>query len=138
MCRIGSIIENNRFIPILLTTADVTITNYGTYSNYIPSGFYICKMLEYIHQCSLKENQYTRCSEEYTYIGNRYQRLFPFKLYSGPKPPTDDDVGRILHFSYNSVLMKIIEAHHPAKIISGGGYYKKYLKYKTKYLQLKQ
>ena len=136
-CYINTIKDTNAFIPILLTTSEAIITEYGVYSNYISSGFYICKILDYIQQCSLAETEISRCSINYTYIGDRYQRLFPFKLYRGPFPPqTDADIYNTTNYTPNIHLISFLFS--PNLISTGGGYYKKYLKYKTKYLQLKQ
>jgi len=75
---LNNIRANNVFIPILLTTTNATITEYGVYSDYIPSGFYICKILDYTSQCSLEKSQISKCSNQYTYIGMRYQDLFRY------------------------------------------------------------
>jgi hypothetical protein len=67
----------NFYCPLLLTTNE-NITKYGLYENYVYSGNYICKPFDYSTQCSIDENRQFICSEEYTFIGNRYNNLFPF------------------------------------------------------------
>ena len=68
----------NQYIPILLTNKNSRITKYGLYSNYIMSGNYICKVFDYTKQCSDIEKE-KQCFGEYTYIGDRYNNLFPFE-----------------------------------------------------------
>jgi hypothetical protein len=67
----------NFHCPLLLTT-NGNITKYGLYENYVYSGNYICKPFDYKEQCSIDENRQFICSGEYTFIGNRYNNLFPF------------------------------------------------------------
>ena len=71
-------IFKNQYIPILLTYNKSKITKYGLYSNYIRSGNYICKVFDYTSQCSTLEKE-KHCFGEYTYIGDRYNKLFPFE-----------------------------------------------------------
>jgi hypothetical protein len=66
---------NDIYVPIFLTTANSTITKYGTYSNYIPAGIYICKFLEYHKQCTDEEREY--CSRAYAFIADRYYDIYP-------------------------------------------------------------
>jgi len=42
------------------------------------SGNYICKVFDYTSQCSTLEKE-KHCFGEYTYIGDRYNKLFPFE-----------------------------------------------------------
>lgn len=69
--------------PFFLTTPDVKINNYGLYDKYIPCGLYICKLFDYSHpshnQCSREEKELGMCNDTYSYIGNRYDELFPLK-----------------------------------------------------------
>ena len=69
--------------PFLLTIPDVKINDYGLYDKYIPCGLYICKLFDYSHpsnnQCSQEEKERGMCNDTYSYIGNRYDELFPLK-----------------------------------------------------------
>lgn len=66
------------FMPICLTVPNVRANTFGLYSEYINAGSYICKMFDYHYQCFPHENAETRCTATYTYIGNRYNKMFPF------------------------------------------------------------
>ena len=65
--------------PFLLTPNTSEINEYGIYTQYIPTGLYICKLFDYAipKQCSKLEISNKQCCERYTYIGNRYINLFP-------------------------------------------------------------
>ena len=67
----------------MLTIPDVKINDYGLYDKYIPCGLYICKLFDYSHpsnnQCSQEEKERGMCNDTYSYIGNRYDELFPLK-----------------------------------------------------------
>jgi hypothetical protein len=65
----------NKFAPVYLTTSDA-ITSYGLYSKFIPSGNYICKILDYYENCLPYEN--TICSDTYRYIGHIYDGIYPY------------------------------------------------------------
>jgi hypothetical protein len=71
----------DQFAPVILTSSNPDkskITKYGLYSKYIPAGLYICKIFEYDLQC-WRMNNTTSCGRTYSYIGNIYQDLFPYK-----------------------------------------------------------
>ena len=77
-------------MPLLCTTDDVKITPAGIYSQYINCGAFICKIFDYHQQCL--NSEHTQCTESYTYIGHRYDMLFPYKflreaILSDCKPP---------------------------------------------------
>lgn len=71
--------DKTHFMPFLLTTADSSCTPFGLYSKYIPAGIYICKLFDYIEQCTLLERDVCRVNGAlYAYIGDRYKNVFPF------------------------------------------------------------
>jgi hypothetical protein len=66
--------------PFFITTKDVRITNFGLFNKYIPSGLFICKLFDYgkpYDQCTVEELANEQCSPFYSYIGKRYNDLFP-------------------------------------------------------------
>jgi hypothetical protein len=65
--------------PFLLTPITSEVNEYGIYTQYIPTGIYICKLFDYANskQCSRLEIITNQCCERYAYIGNRYANLFP-------------------------------------------------------------
>jgi len=76
--------------PFLLIPQSSSINYLGIYTHFIPCGIYICKLFDYHYQCSLEEQYNNRCTESYSYIGNRYDNLFPLNevlptLISCPK-----------------------------------------------------
>jgi len=70
------------FAPFLLTTPDVVCNYMGLYDKYIPCGSYICKLFDYssefILQCTDEEIAQGKCSPIYSYVGKRYDGIFPF------------------------------------------------------------
>ena len=77
--RVLNAISNQTSIsPFLITPIDVSITCYGLYSKYIPSGIFVCKNYEYISQSHISELQ-NQISDISIYIGDRHDpTLFPF------------------------------------------------------------
>ena len=64
-------------MPILLTTTrDINLL--GVYEQYISAGIYICKELDKSASCKADENRDYRVTRDYTYIGYRYDNLFPY------------------------------------------------------------
>jgi len=63
--------------PFLLIPKGSSINYLGIYNQFIPCGIYICKLFDYSYQCSIEEEENGKCSESYSYIGNRYDNLFP-------------------------------------------------------------
>lgn len=115
----------NKIIPLILTHEGI-ITRLGTYLNYVHSGIFICKILEYKSQCeSLHE-----CTNSYRYVGNRYEDL------------------TLLDNIKKGISLKT-EKPENIPIFAGPTRYRKsdgeieyrwmlkYLKYKDKYLKLK-
>ena len=72
--------RDNHIMPFLLIHVGILINNLGLYSKYILAGAYICKLFDYAVQCSINENIRHQCTINYTYIGDRYNNMFPFKL----------------------------------------------------------
>ena len=73
-------------MPFFLTTADSSINCFGLYNKYIPCGAFICKLFDYsdgfhgsgYKQCTLEEYERNHCTSTYSYIGDRYDNLYPF------------------------------------------------------------
>jgi hypothetical protein len=74
-------------IPIIEGVAECNA--YGLYSHYIQAGQFICKLFDYVEQCSLDESKRKTCLGKYVFIGDRYNGLFPFTL-------TPDQLERLL------------------------------------------
>lgn len=70
-------------IPIFLTSTTNTINEIGLNNKYISCGAYICKMFDYSTvesmQCTLEEVRVGRCTPHYSFIGARYENIFPLK-----------------------------------------------------------
>ena len=70
-------------IPIFLTSTTNTINEIGLNNKYISCGAYICKMFDYSTdenmQCTLEEVRVGRCTPKYSFIGARYENIFPLK-----------------------------------------------------------
>jgi hypothetical protein len=67
--------------PFFMTVKTASINEYGVYDLYIPCGIFICKLFDYGYdreQCTLEEMNQGQCTQLYSYIGNRYDNLFPF------------------------------------------------------------
>ena len=77
--RVSNAISNQTSVsPFLITPIDVSITCYGLYSKYIPSGIFVCKNYDYISQSHISELQ-NQISDISIYIGDRHDpTLFPF------------------------------------------------------------
>jgi hypothetical protein len=81
---------DKHYMPFLLTPIDSKCNFMGIYDKYIPAGIYICKLFDYskksnapflknnIVQCTEQEQSFGQCNETYSYIGSRYEGLFPF------------------------------------------------------------
>ena len=74
-------------IPFLLTTNTSTINEFGVYTQYIPCGAYVCKMFDYSSgyinpagytQCTREEFDNGQCNDTYSYVGDRYNDIYPF------------------------------------------------------------
>lgn len=78
--------QRYHIMPILLAPNN-NINLLGVYEKYIPSGVYICKELDRSQSCSTDEKKYFRVTSDYTYIGSRYENLFPYVDLFGPVQP---------------------------------------------------
>ena len=66
------------YLPIFLTSEEGDkITKFGTFNKYILAGNYICKLFDYINQCSNDINK-DQCFGNYVLIGDKYDEIFPF------------------------------------------------------------
>jgi hypothetical protein len=106
-----SIHVKNYYAPFILTTND-SISEYGVYENYVLSGAYICKILDYTQQCP---EGTPNCSKDYGFIGDIYNDIFPYNEIS--------KVERI-----TTIIRKIEGKNQEC--------HNKYLKYKKKYINL--
>ena len=93
----------NYFAPISIVPYNTEITMYGLPNHFIPTGNYTCKVLEYNIQCTKYENNLFIIGDTgYTFIGDRYNNLFPFNIIKSshadildrhmPQDMTEDDV----------------------------------------------
>jgi hypothetical protein len=82
--------KDMHIMPFFLTTEDSSINCYGTYTKYIPCGAFICKLFDYSNgyhrdggyiQCTLDEYTNNHCTSTYSYIGDRYDNIFPFNQW---------------------------------------------------------
>jgi hypothetical protein len=73
--------RKNFKLPVFLTS-DNKITKFGTFTNYILAGNYICKLFEYREQCKDQ-----LCTFKYQLIGDRYDNIFPFNIIKEPIEP---------------------------------------------------
>jgi hypothetical protein len=71
----------NYFAPISIVPYNTEITIYGLPNHFILTGNYTCKILEYNSQCTKHENSLFIIGDSgYTFIGDRYNNLFPFNI----------------------------------------------------------
>lgn len=74
------LLKDGYYFPLFITT-ESTISNLGTFQYYIPSGGYICKILEHTKQCrDVKDNKFFGIclTKSYRFIGIFYNDIFPF------------------------------------------------------------
>jgi hypothetical protein len=72
--------KEKHYMPFFLTVPDAKVNLFGIYDKYINSGNYICKLFDYKKQCSEDENLWMSCGNTYSYIGARYDNLFPYNI----------------------------------------------------------
>lgn len=63
--------------PLALTRGVCTV--YGTYSEYMTIGNYVCKPFEYLDQLPREERQLRKCSALYGFIGDYFLSLYPLQ-----------------------------------------------------------
>ena len=74
------------YVPIaVIPVGGDTITKFGTYAKYVPSGVFVCKLLEYIIQ-SHRTSQ--AVSKSYAYVGDRYKDIQGDLRPSAPLAPS--------------------------------------------------
>jgi hypothetical protein len=73
---------DTHIMPFLITPIDTQCNVLGLYTKYISTGAFICKLFDYssdtTKQCTDEENSWGKCTRKYSYIGLRYQNIFPF------------------------------------------------------------
>ena len=73
---------DTHIMPFLITPIDTHCNVLGLYTKYISTGAFICKLFDYstdtTKQCTDEENAWGKCTRKYSYIGLRYQNIFPF------------------------------------------------------------
>jgi hypothetical protein len=77
---LDDLLKDSYYFPLYITTS-TEISSLGTFKYYIPSGGYICKILEHVSQCrNVKTNTFFgKClTKSYFFIGTYYNNIFPF------------------------------------------------------------
>lgn len=77
----GESIDFNKldlFAPLCVTPSGISINQYGVYDKIISIYCYICKIIEYKTQLPL-DNDFFEISDNYSFIGELYNDLFPYK-----------------------------------------------------------
>ncbi len=100
-----------QYMPILLTTRENKINKLGLNTMYMDAGAYICKLFDYTQQCHPEEGAIV-CSETYSFIGKRYNGIFPFPYLSGAivKEPHKENIQEPI-----TIFSKMEEAIEPVK-----------------------
>ena len=75
-------------MPILLTVSDAVCNCFGLYTKYIPSGIFMCKILDYHQNCTSSENSKSKCTDTYSFVGDRYKGVFPYTKLVRDEPPS--------------------------------------------------
>jgi hypothetical protein len=147
--RIGEINKQKQFIPIFATDINYDkITRFGLYYNYIMLYQYICKCLQYTVICTKRlDKSYPICSTHYSYIGDIYQSLFPFPFIKKPiDKETRIQVNEIkkqnlipiqVLLRNKSLLQNSIKKSSVKDATKSPNLLLKYIKYKNKYMKLK-
>lgn len=75
----GTIYDKTGICPIIMTTNESKITEFGIYSNYVYGGNYIGKLFEYGEQIAGDISfPYEILGEKYRYIGSHYNGVYPY------------------------------------------------------------
>ena len=83
--QMGSLLNRkNVLAPVGLTRADAQVTPFGLYSSYVSVGNYICQLFESKAQCT----DGVDCTEENTYIGDRYRDTWPLRELTSHLSPS--------------------------------------------------
>jgi hypothetical protein len=67
---------NTHFVVILVIPMTAHCLSNSLYSEYIHLGIYVCKPFEYT---SGLNSRTTQCTKDYSYVGYRYENIFPIK-----------------------------------------------------------
>ena len=67
---------NVHFVVILVIPSHARCLDNSLYSEYINLGIYVCKPFDYTR---LLNSKLTECTKDYSYVGYRYQNIFPIK-----------------------------------------------------------
>jgi len=67
---------NVHFVVILVIPSEARCLDNSLYSEYINLGVYVCKPFDYTR---LLNSKLTQCTKDYSYVGYRYQNIFPIK-----------------------------------------------------------
>lgn len=67
---------NVHFVVILVIPSEARCLDNSLYSEYINLGIYVCKPFDYTR---LLNSKLTECTKDYSYVGYRYQNIFPIK-----------------------------------------------------------
>lgn len=70
------------FSPIILSRSDSKVTNYGTYSYYVPAGYYICKPYDGNPSIGEKNISVNVGRHKYYLIADRYTNLYPYTKHN--------------------------------------------------------
>ena len=111
---------NNNFIPVILITPNSKTTKFGTYSEFVLSGNYICKILEHLIQCTKEEQNTKKCSQTYAFIGEKYNDLFPFNVIKSSEMSIGTSIEinphmDVIHNS-NPIVVPPMQAPQPMEI----------------------
>jgi hypothetical protein len=67
------IVVRDYYVPVaVIPEGSDTITKFGTYIKYVPSGVFVCKLLEYTSQTHRTSQN---VSKDYSYVGDRYEGI---------------------------------------------------------------
>jgi hypothetical protein len=67
------IVVRDYYVPVaVIPVGSDTITKFGTYTKYVSSGVFVCKLLEYAEQSHFSSKDVSR---RYRYVGDRYEAI---------------------------------------------------------------
>ena len=97
--------------PIIMTTIESKITEFGLYSNYVSGGNYIGKLFEYHHQIAGDTSySYESLGTEYLYIGSHYNEVYPYTEINNYKSKLIKDyINKLLEIINTSQIDQIKE-----------------------------
>lgn len=77
----------NYYMPITILPRTAVCNRFGVYSRYMRAGIYVCKLFDYVSQCTTKEKEY-QCTDTYAFVGDRYVNLFPYNQIQAALSPS--------------------------------------------------